>query len=193
VDQESALRVRYLAYGSNMLPARLRERVASARVLGVVRLPGLEVRFHKRGRDGSGKCDLVPSRDRYAAHGVVYDFLAKERSQLDRAEGLGNGYDLAEIILRGFGQVFFYQASANAVDAELRPFDWYLDLVVGGAVHHGLPAPYVARLQRVAAIPDPDAVRPARARRLLTAVQGLVQSAAPSPVQTGTCFRKNQR
>ena len=187
------MRVRYLAYGSNLLPRRLRERVPSARVVGSVRLPGLEVRFHKRGRDGSGKCDLVRSRHRTTALGVVYDLLVQERPSLDRAEGLGNGYELVDTGLRGFGRVFYYKASSNAVDDELRPFDWYLALVMAGALSHGFPAAYVARLRRVETVPDPDTKRHARARRLLTGVQGLVQSAAPSLVQVGVSSRNSRR
>ena len=47
----------YFAYGSNLHPERLRERVPSAESLGVARLEAHVLRFHKRGRDGSGKCD----------------------------------------------------------------------------------------------------------------------------------------
>ncbi|TNF88372.1 MAG: gamma-glutamylcyclotransferase, partial [Gammaproteobacteria bacterium] len=39
----------YFAYGSNMSPARLQARVPSARPLGVYRLKGHRLSFHKRG------------------------------------------------------------------------------------------------------------------------------------------------
>ncbi len=39
--------------------------------------------------------------------------------------------------------------------------------VVAGAIEHGLPPRYVERLARVPAVPDPNAARAARARRLL--------------------------
>lgn len=47
----------YFAYGSNMSSARLRARVPSCRPIGIAFLPGHELRFHKRSKDGSGKCD----------------------------------------------------------------------------------------------------------------------------------------
>jgi gamma-glutamylcyclotransferase len=47
------------AYGSNMLSARLRERVPSARPAGTACLPGFSLRWHKVSVDGSGKCNVV--------------------------------------------------------------------------------------------------------------------------------------
>lgn len=47
------------AYGSNMLTARLRERVSSARPVGTACLPGFSLRWHKVSVDRSGKCDVV--------------------------------------------------------------------------------------------------------------------------------------
>ena len=62
------------AYGSNMLLARIRERVPSARPLGVAVLRGHRLFWHKAGRDGSGKCDVVESNDTDAAvFGVLYE------------------------------------------------------------------------------------------------------------------------
>ena len=49
----------YLAYGSNLHPVRLTERVPSARFLGLTSLFGYQLRFHKRHEpDGSGKCNM---------------------------------------------------------------------------------------------------------------------------------------
>ena len=47
------------------------------------------------------------------------------------------------------------------------PSTWYRDLVVAGAIEHGLPPRYVEELARVPAAADPDVARAARARRLL--------------------------
>ncbi len=55
-------RVRYFAYGSNMLTARLHERVPSATPIGIGQLEGHALRWDKRSwRDGSGKCDAAPN------------------------------------------------------------------------------------------------------------------------------------
>lgn len=152
----------YFAYGSNLLSRRLAARTPSARPLGIARLPGHRLYWHKRGRDGSGKCDAALTGDRGdAVVGVVYRLDAGERAALDRAEGLGAGYHGAEhdFVVAGRAlSAFFYRADAGAVDPALAPFDWYHALVVAGAREHRLPADYIAALQR-ATVDDPDAER----------------------------------
>ena len=163
-------RLRYLAYGSNLLPGRLCERVPSARPLGVLELAGWRLAFDKRGRDGSAKCNLHPSAEAGAcrvAFGVVYEIRAAERATLDAVEDLGRGYLERRLQTEGFGEIFLYLAAPDFVDATLRPYTWYHDLVTAGARHHGLPQDYVERIARIAAVPDPDPARNAAALRIL--------------------------
>ena len=149
------------AYGSNMLWRRLRARVPSARPLGTAILHGHRLHWHKSGRDGSGKCDVVPTAEAgHAVHGVLYEMLAAEQPALDLAEGLGAGYDLKQVEVEardGPVTAFLYQATLT--DPDLRPYHWYKAIVVAGAREHGLPADYVARLEAALAIDDPDAAR----------------------------------
>jgi hypothetical protein len=48
-------RIHYFAYGSNLHPLRLQERVPSAALLGWTHLHGWELRFDKRGRTDGQK------------------------------------------------------------------------------------------------------------------------------------------
>ena len=57
------------AYGSNMPSARLRGRCPSARAIGIAELRGHELRWHKRSKDGSGKCDSATHANK---HHMVY-------------------------------------------------------------------------------------------------------------------------
>jgi hypothetical protein len=75
--------LKYFAYGSNMLTERLRRRVPSTKPIGPARLDGFELRFHKRGADGSAKCDVVAGGDG-SVHGVLFKICAEERYLLDR-------------------------------------------------------------------------------------------------------------
>ena len=61
--------VKYFAYGSNMLARRLTDpsRAPSAVACGVAEVRGFVVRFHKIGRDGSGKCTLIDAGAEVAA------------------------------------------------------------------------------------------------------------------------------
>ena len=58
----------YFAYGSNMLTARLRERMPSCKPLGIAKLPGHALRFHKRSKDQSGKCNAFATDDDQGDH-----------------------------------------------------------------------------------------------------------------------------
>lgn len=148
----------YFAYGSNMLSARFRARCPSARPLGCATVTGHELRWHKRGYDGSGKCDLFPVQSQDAiVYGVLYTIDLSERDSLDRAEGLGYGYDRIDIVALLDGtthRAMTYQATDTL--AHLRPYSWYHALVVAGSQEHQLPDDYVALLEAVESIQDPD-------------------------------------
>ncbi len=60
-----------------------------------------------------------------------------------------------------------YIAGPQHVDATCVPFDWYRDLVVTGAIEHGLPAPYIEELSQVPVMSDQNVRRAAGARKLL--------------------------
>lgn len=161
----------YFAYGSNLHPERLRQRTPSARVVGPAVLPGHQLRFHKLGRDGSAKCDARRTDDpRHAVHGVVYHIEERHRAELDRAESRGVGYDARLVGLRtdrGRLHAWSYHARDAAIATGLSPFDWYLDYVVAGARHHGLPRSYIDALMQVPSRPDPQEFRNALNRAIL--------------------------
>ena len=152
--------LKYLAYGSNLHPARLRERVPSARPVGVVGLDGWLLRFHKRGRDNSGKCNIIRSHmpaDRvYAA---VYEIDRGEKRALDEAESLGCGYEEMSLAVGRNGRAFCYVASAGFIDESLLPYTWYRNYVSAGARLHRLPEAYVRTIEVVEAVQDPDSDR----------------------------------
>jgi gamma-glutamylcyclotransferase len=156
----------YLAYGSNLWPARLRERIGPLAVRGAIRVPDRTLAFSKRGADGSGKCTLA-SAPGATAWGVVYTVPAAARAVLDRIEGVGHGYTIEWLALRGHGRCFVYLAEPDACDPALRPFDWYRALVLAGAQAHGLPPAYVSRIRTTITLRDAERERAARHFALL--------------------------
>ncbi|NML89167.1 gamma-glutamylcyclotransferase [Sphingobium sp. TB-6] len=149
------------AFGSNMPVARLRERCPSARPLGIAELPGHELRWHKRSKDGSGKCDIVASATPgLSVFGVLYEIADQEKAALDRAEGLGAGYEEIEVEVLSDGDLVKARAyRATDTDPALRPYTWYRALVIAGAQEHELPAPYIASLESVSANEDANRAR----------------------------------
>jgi gamma-glutamylcyclotransferase len=156
----------YLAYGSNLFPPRLGDRIAVHGVAGVVSLADTALVFHKRGADGSGKCSLEPCAGA-VAYGVVYRIDTAARATLDRIEGVGHGYAVEQLEDPSLGACFFYRAEAAALDATLAPYDWYHGYVLAGARHHALPAAYVASIEAVPVVIDPDVTRRAENLALL--------------------------
>lgn len=148
----------YAAYGSNLHPVRLQERVPSAELLGKGVVSGRELRFHKRSFvDGSGKCDIVPGDG--LVHVAVYDVPEDEKPLLDGFEGLGNGYRVEIVDVPGFSPCFTYVAMDAYVDPTLRPFAWYRALVLVGCAHLGFPNDYAVAVAAVETTRDPDAAR----------------------------------
>jgi gamma-glutamylcyclotransferase len=120
-----------------------------------VELRGFELKWHKRSRkDGSGKCDVVKAAEETAVVcGVLYEIDNDEKRALDRAEGVGYGYDQTELrVFRGGQPVDVVAYIATDIDAALKPLDWYHAHVVDGAVEHGLPAEYISGLKSVGTI-----------------------------------------
>ena len=151
----------YFAFGSNMLLERIKKRVPSARVLGNATLGGYALRFNKLSKDGSAKANIVPSTDpRAVVYGVLYHLDEDERPRLDRAEGLGNGYQIRHVRVRRDGEgaeeeAFTYVATPEAIRDDLPPFRWYKDMVIQGATQNHLPESYVRQIEAVEAVEDP--------------------------------------
>lgn len=149
------------AYGSNMSSMRLRARVPSARVIGSGVLPGHQLVWHKVSVDGSGKCDVIASDTPDAAvHGVIYAIDQSEKATLDRAEGLGKGYEERQVVVLVGGVSYVATMyCATRKDPSLKPYSWYKAHVLAGAREHKLPSAYIAVLETVEAQQDPDASR----------------------------------
>lgn len=152
-----------VAYGSNLHPIRMEERVPSARVLGVVELSGLSLAFYKQSTDGSGKCLLLTSQESSSkVYGVLYAFDPAHKAGLDTAEGKGKGYfeQQVSVPLNGVDyQAFIYMASSTHIDVSLKPYHWYKNLVLAGSRFHKFPLEYVLAIESVASAEDPIADR----------------------------------
>jgi gamma-glutamylcyclotransferase len=147
----------YAAYGSNLHPQRLRERIRSATLRGTGFLHKYTLQFHKRGQDNSAKCGFSDCGE--GLHVAVYEMNAADRSVLDGIEGVGKGYDVDEVNVPGIGKCFTYVASRTHIDDILRPFDWYREMVLLGCLRHAFPTPYCERIAALPVIEDPDPVR----------------------------------
>ena len=162
--------MKYFAYGSNMSLARLRGRAPSAVSLGPHELRGHDLRFHKAGRDGSAKCDAFHTgREDDLVLGVLFDIDPADKALLDAAEGLGDGYEetVVTVVSTEGIPVAAMTYVATRIDANFRPYSWYLNHVLVGAREASMPANYIeSRIRAVEPVDDVDEARDAKERAI---------------------------
>jgi len=149
--------MRYFAYGSNMSLSRLHERAPSARTMGTYALWAHVLRFHKVGKDGSGKCDaLYTENPADRVFGVLFDIKNSEKQNLDAVEGLGHGYGEKTVIVHDAsgGEVSAVTYYATTIDPTLKPYSWYKNHVLAGARESCLPEDYIEKIGKIAVVED---------------------------------------
>lgn len=150
----------YFAYGSNLHPLRLTERTPSARLLGITTLSHHRLTFHKRSHDGSGKCSLVKTDvAEDVVYGALYELDPAHKYALDRHEGKGLGYIEGRVRVQQGGReytCFTYLAHPSHIVEDIPPYHWYKQMVLLGARYLAFPVPYVAAIEAVASVEDPD-------------------------------------
>jgi gamma-glutamylcyclotransferase len=160
----------YFAYGSNMYGGRLKALAPSAAKLHNATLAGYKLTFDKVSTDGSGKCHIQKtdvSTD--VVHGALLMLDANDWSALDAREG---GYRRMEVtVTTPEGDCIATTYVADAVDATLKPFDWYVGYVKAGAEEHGLPADYLAQIHATLMQEDTDLERSAKHKAAVAQMQ----------------------
>lgn len=165
-----------------MLERRLQtvDRTPSAVPFAIGHVAGRRLRFHKVSIDGSGKFDAESTgnlSDR--VYGVVFEVLAREMAALNRAEGVGWGYEVQIVSVATEARVVEAMTYvATRKNPALRPYHWYKALTVAGAVDHGLPMDYIESLRSIESIADPDDGRRAMNEALLIERRASAKSAA---------------
>jgi gamma-glutamylcyclotransferase len=155
----------YFAYGSNMLTARLRERCPSAVVRTTAVVRDHIVVFGKRSIDHSGKASLrALAGPKNIVRGVVFEIANEEVEGLDDAEGSGYSRRSSFHVecLRTGDTINTCTYFATKYDDELRPYDWYLALVLAGITEHGLGEEYAATVRAICHHSDPQPSRKSR-------------------------------
>lgn len=148
------------AYGSNMNLTRLLQRVPSAVKVSNAFLPGYKFVCNKVSKDGSAKANIIKTDiSGELVWGVLFNIDNKEKPLLDKAEGLGLGYNEETLIffdqLSNSYSAQIYIADGNSINSHLLPFDWYKEFIVTGAIQNQLPAAYISQLQSIPCVPDP--------------------------------------
>lgn len=150
--------MKYFAYGSNLLPSRIQQRLGPIVSIGNAILIDHQLNFSKVSIDGSGKCTILPSAGQ-CVYGVVYDLALEGKNLLDEIEGVGKGYESVMYDIDGFGECFAYVAQAPYIDDSIAPYEWYKQLVLEGCRFHSFPREYIKMVQSFDSVPDQNQLR----------------------------------
>ncbi len=181
----------YFAYGSNLSRSRIEARLGACLSLGAACLKGYRLRFHKRGVDASGKCNILNvADDRRRVYGGLYRLTASQARDLDKFEGQGYVRQNVTVLHQQRPlEAYTYIASGHWIDDSLRPYDWYHALVLQGALELGLPGTYVSGISATRFNIDPDPDRRRTNRQLLAGVDLQAgQANQPAIIRNQCCF-----
>lgn len=148
------------AYGSNMCLGRLLDYKVHPEGPGQpAQLRGYVLRLNKLGRrrgrrSGKGNIEQCAAE---TVWGVLYKIPDHELTVLDAGEG--PGYQRVRLRVEssdGPVDAWVHVAKEPSNDPDLRPYGWYKRFIVEGARSHDLPAEYIAKLEAIEAVDDPD-------------------------------------
>ncbi len=135
----------YFAYGSNLLTARMQERVPSAMPRGPAWLANHRLTTDKRGQDGTGKANLQPTPGE-RVWGVVWSLDAADWGRLDACE---NGYRrlALQVVGKKGEQIRAETYISNRLTDDPVLDSEYKRCLVDGARAHRLPEDWVSLLE----------------------------------------------
>jgi len=142
----------YFAYGSNLSPAQMLGRCASAVLLCRASLHGFELTFPRRSKrwGGGGVAGLIEA-PAATVHGVVYEISRQDLEMLDSYEGADTGrYVRREVDVRSEAGTLLRAFTYFALPEDGWPFapdPRYIATMLEGARRHGLPAPFIHDLE----------------------------------------------
>lgn len=140
------------SYGSNICITRLKDRVPSAKYISNAKLIGYSLKLHKVSSDESAKANAYQTNnDKDYILGVIFEIDSKEKSKLDKVEGLGNGYEekIVSVFLPNNETSTCQIYIANKIDDKLLPYDWYMSYIIIGAKDFSFPKAYVRFLNSI--------------------------------------------
>lgn len=149
-----------------MLIERIKRRCQSARFVCVAKVGGHEIVFNKKSFDGSGKANIIKVDDGVEIYGALFEIELNEQQALDNAEGRDYRRNDDFVVTRmDTGEQMstsIYIAKADKTENNLRPYDWYKDVILAGAWQHQFPEQYVEQLNAIQSVVDVKANRDSR-------------------------------
>jgi cation transport regulator ChaC len=143
----------YFAYGSNLSVDQKEFRTGRIRRAVRCRLPGYRFAFNKRAAHGGVYANIVADATQ-EVWGVIYLCNRAAMDEMDRREGVAGGHYERRVVqvIDDAGEnveAVTYLAGASFVCEDGKPSAEYLQKIVTGGRHHGLPEEYVRGIEKL--------------------------------------------
>lgn len=135
-------RTYYFAYGSNMLPTRLIERITKYHTAFKATFSNHKFIYNKKSIDETAKANIVPDKGANT-YGVCFEI---DESDLDILKKYEGGYDTrkVKVVDENGNEVEAVTFISKSMDDSLQASSAYKDIVLKGAKHWRLNEDYVA-------------------------------------------------
>lgn len=142
----------HFSYGSNLNIEFLHQYVPSASYLMKAYLPNYEVQFRFWSKTRQGGISTIIEKPGCIVHGVIYECNEEEMKRLDVLESVPQGlYKRESFKLLGengkWVNADLYRVSKPS--GPFSPAHDYVDLMLSGAISHGLDPEYVKKIEEL--------------------------------------------
>lgn len=149
----------YFAFASNLDPEIMNTLCPGHRVVGLAALPDHRLGFPRFSPEWGGGLAGPQLAHGETVWGIVYDLTDEQLAALDRKDGFKGPGDQHNDCDRETTTVDLTRPDDGSIPRRIRPWIYiprtsnptppsqrYLDAILRGARHHGLPEEYIARL-----------------------------------------------
>lgn len=140
-----------------MSEEQLKSRCPDAQFECVVKLADYELEFPRASKKRGCGVASITERPGSDVYGVLFNLSDEDFVKLDRAEGVAVGaYTREQVEVEALDTVRHLAQTYIAVRADSPPLPSreYLDILILGAIEHGLPPEYVEGLKRIPVLGD---------------------------------------
>ena len=140
---EGSANIIYFAYGSNMCPQQMAVRCPGGRAFGQAELRDWQFLINTR------TYATVKASPGASTHGVLWSLTPANITALDVYEAVADGmYNKISLIVQIVGEQVEALVYIDPVCEPGQPESDYLQTILDGAAHFGLPPEYIASLAR---------------------------------------------
>jgi gamma-glutamylcyclotransferase (GGCT)/AIG2-like uncharacterized protein YtfP len=139
----------YFAYGSNMNPNQMYERIGREITPKLALLKNYELIFPRKSIIQKGGVASIIEKMGEVVYGVIYELNDNEMEKLDKYEGKGYAYDRININVLKDNEEISCETYIAKKEGDFLPSEEYLKKIITGAKINNLPSEYLEKLEKI--------------------------------------------